>query len=108
MTDILIDAARERRSVAGRIWRASIMYSSPIRIWITSPACHSFWYSVGDMRAKPLTMHATLETQEIIRAHIFNWKNMAGLQPDPDPGTAFFTFQDHLGRHPDHPRRPQH
>lgn len=29
--------------------------------------------SVGDKRHKPLTMHATKETQTIIQNHIFNW-----------------------------------
>lgn len=29
--------------------------------------------TVGDMRNRPLTVHATPATQEILRAHIFNW-----------------------------------
>jgi ribonuclease BN (tRNA processing enzyme) len=29
--------------------------------------------TVGDMRTRPLTVHATEATLEIIRAHIFNW-----------------------------------
>lgn len=29
--------------------------------------------TVGDMRNRPLTVHALPETEEILRAHIFNW-----------------------------------
>jgi Cft2 family RNA processing exonuclease len=34
--------------------------------------------SVGGMRSAPLTVHATRETIDILRAHLFNWK----LWPD--------------------------
>jgi phosphoribosyl 1,2-cyclic phosphodiesterase len=34
--------------------------------------------SVGYMRSKPLTVHATQPTQEILKQHLFNWK----LWPD--------------------------
>lgn len=37
-------------------------------------ACMPFMIdTVGDMRNRPLTVHATEATLEIIRAHIFNW-----------------------------------
>ena len=29
--------------------------------------------TVGDMRNRPLVVHATLATQEILRSHVFNW-----------------------------------
>lgn len=49
--------------------------------------------SVGDLRSKPLTMHATLETQEIIRAHIFNWKIWPDFSQIPTPEQPFLRFK---------------
>lgn len=48
--------------------------------------------TVGDMRNKPLTMYATQATQEIIRAHIFNWKIWPDFSEIPNAGSPYLRF----------------
>jgi ribonuclease BN (tRNA processing enzyme) len=56
-------------------------------------ACLPFMLdTVGDMRSKPLTMHATQETQEIIRTHIFNWAIWPDFSEIPSPQNPFLRF----------------
>jgi len=48
--------------------------------------------SVGDMRSGPITMHATRETLEIIRRHIFNWHIWPDFSQIPTPQAPFLRF----------------
>ncbi len=48
--------------------------------------------TVGDMRNKPLTMHATQATQEIIRAHIFNWTIWPDFSEIPNAENPYLRF----------------
>jgi 3',5'-cyclic-nucleotide phosphodiesterase len=48
--------------------------------------------SVGDMRDTPITMHATRETLEIIRRHIFNWHIWPDFSQIPTPDAPFLRF----------------
>ena len=41
--------------------------------------------TVGWMREKPLTLHATTETLDILKAHLFNWKLWPDFTQIPDP-----------------------
>ena len=55
--------------------------------------------SVGEMRNTPLTMHATRETQEIIRKHIFNgliWPDFSVIPSPENPYLCFNTLE--IGR----------
>lgn len=68
-------------------------------VFITHPhldhiACLPFIVdTVGDMRSRPLTVHATAEVIELLRYHIFNW----GIWPDfsaiPTPETPYLRFE---------------
>ncbi|KAF1045587.1 MAG: hypothetical protein GAK35_01329 [Herbaspirillum frisingense] len=48
--------------------------------------------SVGDMRATPITMHATAQTLEIIRKHIFNWQIWPDFSVIPSAEQPFLRF----------------
>ena len=48
--------------------------------------------SVGDMRSTPITMHATAQTLEIIRRHIFNWHIWPDFSQIPTPDAPFLRF----------------
>jgi ribonuclease BN (tRNA processing enzyme) len=48
--------------------------------------------TVGDMRNKPLTVHATAEVIEIMRAHIFNWAIWPDFSEIPTPDKPFMAF----------------
>jgi len=48
--------------------------------------------SVGFMRNKPLTVHATGATLEIIREHVFNWKIWPDFTQIPNPGQPFMLY----------------
>ena len=48
--------------------------------------------TVGDMRNRPLTVHATEATLEIIRAHIFNWAIWPDFSVIPTPDKPFMRF----------------
>jgi ribonuclease BN (tRNA processing enzyme) len=49
--------------------------------------------SVGDRRKIPLTMYATKETQDIIRAHIFNWLIWPDFSQIPSVENPYLQFQ---------------
>jgi len=48
--------------------------------------------SVGFMRDKPLTVHATEATLEIIRQHVFNWKIWPDFTQIPDAQQPFMRY----------------
>jgi ribonuclease BN (tRNA processing enzyme) len=57
-------------------------------------ACIPFMVdSVGFMRDKPLTVHATEETQEILRQHIFNWKIWPDFTEIPNVRQPYMRYQ---------------
>ena len=49
--------------------------------------------TVGGMRNKPLTVHATEPTLEIIRNHIFNWSIWPDFSQIPTPSKPFMRYQ---------------
>lgn len=49
--------------------------------------------SVGYMRDRPLTVYATLETLDILRQHIFNWKVWPDFSKIPDAEQPYMRFQ---------------
>ncbi len=48
--------------------------------------------TVGDLRDKPLIMHATQATQDIIRAHIFNWAIWPDFSEIPSRENPYLQF----------------
>lgn len=56
-------------------------------------ACLPFMLdTVGDLRDKPLIMHATQATQDIIRAHIFNWAIWPDFSEIPSRENPYLQF----------------
>lgn len=49
--------------------------------------------TVGGMRNKPLTVHATEPTLEIIRNHIFNWSIWPDFTQIPSPSKPFMRYE---------------
>ena len=49
--------------------------------------------SVGYMRDRPLTVHATQATLEILRQHLFNWKIWPDFTEIPDSRNPFMRYQ---------------
>ena len=49
--------------------------------------------TVGWMRGKPLTVHATPETLAILKDHLFNWKLWPDFSQIPDPKNPFMRFE---------------
>lgn len=49
--------------------------------------------SVGCMRDRPLTVHATQATLEILRQHVFNWKVWPDFSQIPDTRKPFMCYQ---------------
>ena len=49
--------------------------------------------TVGGMRNKPLTVHATEPTLEIIRNHIFNWSIWPDFSQIPTPSNPFMKYE---------------
>lgn len=49
--------------------------------------------SAGFMRDRPLTVHATEETLEIIRQHIFNWKIWPDFTEIPSAAQPYMRYQ---------------
>ena len=49
--------------------------------------------TVGGMRNKPLTVHATEPTLEIIRNHIFNWSIWPDFTQIPTPSKPFMRYE---------------
>jgi ribonuclease BN (tRNA processing enzyme) len=55
--------------------------------------------STNIMRDKPLTVHATAETQEILRQHLFNWKIWPDFTQIPDTERPYMRYATiELGR----------
>lgn len=55
--------------------------------------------SVGSMRDKPLTVHATGATLEILRQHVFNWKIWPDFTQVPNAQQPFLRYHAiHLGQ----------
>ncbi|MBK6637695.1 MAG: 3',5'-cyclic-nucleotide phosphodiesterase [Rhodocyclaceae bacterium] len=50
--------------------------------------------TVGEMRNKPLTVHATPATLEILRAHIFNWAIWPDFSVIPNAANPFLAFSE--------------
>ena len=48
--------------------------------------------TVGWMRDKPLTIHATAETLHILREHLFNWKLWPDFSQIPDAGNPMLAY----------------
>ncbi|HTJ96902.1 MAG TPA: 3',5'-cyclic-nucleotide phosphodiesterase, partial [Rhodocyclaceae bacterium] len=48
--------------------------------------------TVGDMRQKPLTVHATDATLEILRSHIFNWAIWPDFSEIPNEEAPFMRY----------------
>jgi ribonuclease BN (tRNA processing enzyme) len=49
--------------------------------------------SVGDMRDRPVTVHATEATIEILRAHVFNWAIWPDFNEIPSVGAPQMRYQ---------------
>lgn len=49
--------------------------------------------TVGDMRNKPLIVHATAATLEIIQSHIFNWSIWPDFAEIPSPDRPFMRYE---------------
>jgi len=49
--------------------------------------------TVGWMRSKPLVVHATEPTLEILRQHLFNWKLWPDFTKIPDAQAPYLRFQ---------------
>jgi ribonuclease BN (tRNA processing enzyme) len=48
--------------------------------------------TVGEMRNRPLTVHATAATLEILRAHLFNWATWPDFSEIPSAESPFMVF----------------
>ncbi len=49
--------------------------------------------TVGEMRNRPLTVYATAEVTEILRAHVFNWAVWPDFSEIPDAQNPFMRFK---------------
>jgi ribonuclease BN (tRNA processing enzyme) len=49
--------------------------------------------TVGGLRDRPIVVHATQATLDILRDHIFNWKVWPDFTRIPDPERAFLRFE---------------
>lgn len=49
--------------------------------------------AVGELRDRPVTVYATVETEEILRAHIFNWKIWPDFSEIPSRAHPYLRFQ---------------
>jgi ribonuclease BN (tRNA processing enzyme) len=50
--------------------------------------------TVGEMRNRPLTVHATAATLEILRAHLFNWSTWPDFTEIPSSEKPFMQFSE--------------
>jgi ribonuclease BN (tRNA processing enzyme) len=50
--------------------------------------------SVGAMRAKPITVHATAPTIDILRKHVFNWSIWPDFTVIPKPEAPFMRYEE--------------
>jgi Cft2 family RNA processing exonuclease len=49
--------------------------------------------TVGGLRERPITVHATQATLDILKAHIFNWRIWPDFSQIPDPEQPFLRFE---------------
>jgi ribonuclease BN (tRNA processing enzyme) len=49
--------------------------------------------TVGDMRNRPLVVHTTPATEEILRAHVFNWAVWPDFSEIPTPAAPWVRFE---------------
>ncbi|MFA5242412.1 MAG: 3',5'-cyclic-nucleotide phosphodiesterase [Sulfuricella sp.] len=55
--------------------------------------------STGDMRDRPVTVHALPETIAVLREHLFNWKLWPDFTRIPEPDRPFLRFETiHTGQ----------
>jgi len=55
--------------------------------------------TVGGLRSKPITVHATRETIAILKNHIFNWEIWPDFSQIPTPQAPFMRYEEiELGR----------
>jgi ribonuclease BN (tRNA processing enzyme) len=55
--------------------------------------------TVGGMRSKPIVVHATRETIEILKSHIFNWHIWPDFTQIPTPEAPFMRYEEiEMGR----------
>ncbi len=55
--------------------------------------------TVGALRAKPITVHATAATLDILRKHLFNWSIWPDFTVIPTPEAPFMRYEEiELGR----------
>ena len=55
--------------------------------------------SVISLRKTPITVHATMETWQILKSHIFNWKIWPDFTAIPDAQNPIITYNEtHLGQ----------
>ena len=58
-------------------------------------ACLAFLVdTVGEMRNRPMTVHATGATLEILRAHLFNWATWPDFSEIPTAEKPFMRFSE--------------
>jgi ribonuclease BN (tRNA processing enzyme) len=50
--------------------------------------------TVGWMRDKPITIHATRETLGVLKEHLFNWKLWPDFSQIPSPGQPVLRYQE--------------
>src|SRR3954469_781911 len=50
--------------------------------------------TVGGMRSKPLTVHATRATTEILKNHLFNWAIWPDFTEIPTPEAPFLRYEE--------------
>lgn len=50
--------------------------------------------TVGGMRERPLTIHATAETASILRQHLFNWLIWPDFTQIPDPARPYMQYRE--------------
>ena len=48
--------------------------------------------TVGGMRSKPITVHATAATIEILKSHLFNWSIWPDFSEIPTPEAPFMCY----------------
>lgn len=55
--------------------------------------------TVGALRSQPLTLHATVETLDILRTHLFNWKLWPDFTAIPNEQAPYLRYHAlHLGQ----------
>jgi ribonuclease BN (tRNA processing enzyme) len=58
-------------------------------------ACIPFMVdTVGAMRGSPITVHATLETLDALRTHLFNWKLWPDFTQIPNPHAPYLRYEE--------------